>query len=281
MQPTEKYIEPKMEEDPNQPRERLRVMTFNIRGSFRRQDGMNVWPNRRDCNISMIERLDPDIIGFQEVQAGNFQDYENCIGRDYDFVVGHVCKRSMEWSMGDLYDRWKDSSSPVSAFLSAYDYVVSNVGSSSQQDEHCPIYFKRSKFDLVTSGSFYLSETPEVESISWESKLLRAATWVRLRARKTKAEFLVTNTHFPHERDDMTRAECATVILQQLATLAPEHVPQIVLGDFNCHASLNTPAYASFFHNGFQDTFVDGSDDSAGAIINTFHHFLGDDCPWT
>ncbi|MEM9955079.1 MAG: endonuclease/exonuclease/phosphatase family protein [Chloroflexota bacterium] len=43
----------------------MRVMTFNVRGSFH-DDGDNDWHKRRELNIATIKKYDPDIIGFQE-----------------------------------------------------------------------------------------------------------------------------------------------------------------------------------------------------------------------
>jgi len=280
----------------------IRVMTFNIRGSFHRQDGTNAWANRRALNLQTIEKCNADIIGFQEVQSGNLEAYQECdyLRRQWDGILGHNCKRSMNWSFlhQDLYDRcWKQSKSVPSALANGVKYFSSNVGSSSQQDEYSPIYWKRDRFDRIDHGSFYLSPTPDVESIGWNSKLLRAATWVRLREKETGANVLVLNTHFPHENGDgeITRNECAMVILQQLAAISTSTTcasTTIVMGDFNCHASPKTPAYATFCANGYQDTCsyahhhhnrhhhhassTTTTMESGGGRMHTFHNFQGD-----
>ncbi|CAB9529861.1 Endonuclease Exonuclease phosphatase [Seminavis robusta] len=263
----------------------IRVLTFNVRGSFHRQDGPNVWNNRKELNLKTIQACDPDIIGFQEVQSGNFQYYdESFLAQDYDHVKGHACKRTMNWNLQDLQDSWSSSSNHV------YNYVTRNLGSSSDQDEYVPIYWKRNRFELIRHGSFYLSETPTVESIGWQSKLIRAATWVCLRDKQestNNAECIVLNTHLPHERHDATRTECACVILQQLAAMSstPHH---IVLGDFNCHASSpETEAYATFLENGYQDTVVEDEIQDANKKastrqrLDTYHNFMGETCPFS
>lgn len=254
----------------------VRAMTFNVRGSFHRQDEVNAWPQRRELHLATIEQCDPDIIGFQEVQSGNFDAYkESYMGKMFAHVVGHTCKRAMHWSTEEVQDRWASSKSITECIWKSYDYVAKNVGSSSQHDEHVPIYWRKNRFELLKKGCFYLSETPEIESISWESKLLRAATWVCLRERSSGAELLVCNTHFPHEKDDRTRTECAKVILQQMETISQSSgAPIIMMGDFNCHAGLETDAYASFLEHGFEDTYFSSD------YIDTFHHFLGQECPW-
>lgn len=96
----------------------IRVMTFNVRGAYHRQDGVNAWPNRRALNLTTIEKYNPDIVAFQEVQSGNFQTYnddpQSRLGMEYDHAVGHSCKRSMHWSLGEVQERWRASSSVLS-----------------------------------------------------------------------------------------------------------------------------------------------------------------------
>ncbi len=45
----------------------LWVMSFNIRGTFHRGDGINAWEQRAALNVAMIERYAPGLIGFQEL----------------------------------------------------------------------------------------------------------------------------------------------------------------------------------------------------------------------
>ena len=248
----------------------MRAMTFNIRGSFHR-DGKNSWPHRRDLNVSTIKKQDPDIIAFQEVQEGNFCDYKHSLCDDYSHVVGHVCDRDMQWNLLDLCDLWKESESFSGAMWNIHSHIFSNIGESCQQDEHAPIYWKKERFVELNNGAFYLSQTPDTKSVGWESQLIRAATWVILKEKASGAEFIVLNTHYPHERHEATRSECSLVILQQLTTLAPD-LPHIVMGDFNCHASPQCDAYSFFVRNGYQDTYKDSK------RINTFHNFEGDRC---
>jgi endonuclease/exonuclease/phosphatase family metal-dependent hydrolase len=55
----------------------LAVMTFNIRGNGEEKDGINHWSQRRQLNIQTIRRVNPDILGLQEVQYGNLAAYHN------------------------------------------------------------------------------------------------------------------------------------------------------------------------------------------------------------
>jgi len=75
---------------------RLRVMSFNVRGSFV-DDGENAWPARRELNVEVIKKCAPDLVGFQELQDGNWEDYEKALpgcGRErgprYNLSLIHI-----------------------------------------------------------------------------------------------------------------------------------------------------------------------------------------------
>jgi len=53
----------------------IRVMSFNVRGSFRDRLKPNAWRNRAALNVATIERCAPDLIGLQECQRGNLKAY--------------------------------------------------------------------------------------------------------------------------------------------------------------------------------------------------------------
>src|SRR5262245_50571215 len=106
-------------------------MTFNVRGSFH-QDDSNDWVTRRDLNVATILKYAPDIIGFQEAQSGNLEAYKSALG-EYTCELGLISIRK------------------------AANY------------HRVPIYWKRDCFTKLDSGGFYLSETPDAWSVSWDS----------------------------------------------------------------------------------------------------------------
>ena len=62
-----------------------------------------------------------------------------------------------------------------------------------------PIYYRKDKFDLVESGTFWLSDTPDVPgSQIAEANYPRICTWVVLRDKATGTEFAHMNTHLDH-----------------------------------------------------------------------------------
>ena len=49
---------------------RMRVMSFNIRGSSRDRGRANAWANRASANVETIKRCAPTLIGFPALQRG-------------------------------------------------------------------------------------------------------------------------------------------------------------------------------------------------------------------
>ncbi|MGE0131105.1 MAG: endonuclease/exonuclease/phosphatase family protein [Blastocatellales bacterium] len=173
----------------------VRVMSFNIRYGTAK-DGDNHWDNRKDFLIETIKAFDPDLLGTQETLG--FQ-------RDY-----------------------------LAEKLPGYDKLGVGRDDGRETGEMTALYFKRSRFEKLDGGHFWLSETPgQPGSKSWDSSLTRMVTWVKLRDRRQpKAKPLVFfNTHFDH-RGVQARIESARLIRRRVIE-ANKAGRVIVTGDFN------------------------------------------------
>jgi len=218
----------------------LRVMTFNIRGAPP-EDGVNVWENRMDLNLQVIKNNAPDLIGFQEAQTENLDVFHNDL-KEY------VC------------DSGKKANRP--------DRILFNA-----------IFWKPEVLSCVASGSFYLSQTPEVWSKDWDSARVRLAHWVKFRRMDSGFEFLHLNTHLDHI-SHQARVEGSKLILQQLAQLFPDPLPVLLTGDFNSppepilDGTGPTP-YRIFQDGGLIDTYS-VAPSANGGRKNTFHGFEGE-----
>jgi len=186
----------------------LRVMSFNVRMAAA-QDGENAWSKRRGLFFETIEQFQPDLIGFQEVLAVQYEAIaEHLKGYAFSGVARDDGKRKGEWSL---------------------------------------IGFRRDRFTTVAAGDFWLSEQPTVPgSKSWDAALPRICSWARLRETATGREFVYANTHFDH-RGVVARKEAARVLSERLRPIAAG-VPAILTGDFNinednpAYAALVQPA---------------------------------------
>ena len=209
-------------------------MSFNVRGSFRDRAKGDAWEKRADLNVETIERHLPDLIGFQELQRGNLETYRTRLPQ-YAHVLG-----------------------PRYGNRAPHDFNA--------------IYFDPRCLELLDSGGFWLSETPERYSASWGTKVVRSANWARFRVVETSLTFLHLNTHLDHVSSS-ARREGSRLILRKLAELLEDGPPAIVTGDFNCRPG--SPTYRNFIEGGFVDTYRAGGNKNT-VDANTFHAFKGE-----
>ena len=78
-------------------------------------------------------------------------------------------------------------------------YAYIGRGRTSKKSESVPIIYNTSKYDVLRTETFWLSDTPDsVGSVGWDAKHPRIATWVLLKIKKTGSIFCVVNTHLDH-----------------------------------------------------------------------------------
>ena len=73
----------------------------------------------------------------------------------------------------------RDQISDLEILLPQYGWI--GVGRDDGQDggEFSPIFYRKDRFTVLDSGTFWLSETPEVTgSKSWDAAITRIANWV-------------------------------------------------------------------------------------------------------
>ena len=174
--------------------ETLRVMTFNIRGCYHPQDGVNQWQYREALNLATIRRAAPDLIGMQEVQGGNLSAYRRGLS-GYHF---------MAW--------------PEYGNQPPYVWPA--------------IFWDPLRLRPIDSGGFWLSETPDTYSGSWATDCIRSAAWIAFRCLPSGATIVHANTHLDHV-SERARIEGSRLIIERLAASGHAGTAQIVTGDFN------------------------------------------------
>jgi endonuclease/exonuclease/phosphatase family metal-dependent hydrolase len=208
------------------------VMSFNIRYGTA-QDGENAWEQRRALLLATVTAQDPDVLGVQE--ALRFQLDQIGAARPGLIEIG----------------------------------VGRDDGDST--GEYSALLIRRDRFAVDTSGTFWLSDTPEAPgSVSWGNRITRICTWAVLRDRTTGRRLAVFNTHLDHE-SQAARERGAALILERIGRYAPG-LPVLVVGDFN--AGEANPVLVPFRAAGFVDTYRVVDPDTAGD--GTFGGFRGD-----
>lgn len=170
----------------------IKAMTYNIRLNVD-SDGINSWVNRKDYFLSQIQFYEPDVLGLQEVTPGQLTE--------------------------------------VAAFLKDYTFVGKGRDENNQ-GESSNIFFKKDRFNIKDSGTFWLSETPDKVSKGWDAAINRVCTYVLLQDKTKKKLFWVFNTHLDH-MGEMARTKGILLIMQKMKMLNKTNLPVIFMGDFN------------------------------------------------
>lgn len=170
----------------------LEVMTYNIRLDIT-SDGKNAWPLRKEFLTSQIQFYEPDIFGIQEAKPNQVVD--------------------------------------VSTMLPQYDQV--GIGREGKgKGESSNIYYKKDRFTLKESNTFWLSKTPNKISKGWDAAYNRVCTYVLLKDKKTRKNIWVFNTHLDHKGEE-ARTKGIELILKKIAEVNTKNYPVIFMGDFN------------------------------------------------
>jgi endonuclease/exonuclease/phosphatase family metal-dependent hydrolase len=126
--------------------------------------------------------------------------------------------------------------------MPAYRFVGAGRDDGKRAGEFSPIMFKSDRFELLASGQWWLSPTPEkVASKGWDAALPRIVTWARLKERGSGVTLLMFNTHWDHV-GNVARVESGKLMRRLVdEKRGGEDVPVIVTGDFNSNE--DTPQY--------------------------------------
>ncbi len=170
----------------------IKLMTYNIRLDVA-VDGENDWTHRKDFFASQIQFYEPDIFGIQEAKPNQVID--------------------------------------ISSLLTQYD----NVGIGREgvgKGESSSIFYKRERFRIKESNTFWLSETPNEISKGWDAAYNRVCTYALFVDKKTKDAFWVFNTHLDHIGEE-ARTKGIELILSKIESLNSKKYPVLFMGDFN------------------------------------------------
>ena len=170
----------------------VKLMSFNIRMSgMSEYDGINAWGNRKEAVVRMLREQNPDVLGVQEMLPDQQQYLRNEL-RDYRMVgVGR------EDGM--------------------------------QEGECMGIFYKKDRFALEDSGTFWLSQTPDRASMGWDAACKRTVTYVRLKDRLSGKRFYYFNTHMDHV-GVIARQESVKLMAERIREIVRDTSSVFILG---------------------------------------------------
>lgn len=170
----------------------LRAGSFNLRFD-NPADGPDAWSLRRDAVLALIRRHRFDLLATQEGLLHQIEAIEG-LGEFGRVGVGRDDGRSA--------------------------------------GEFAALFYRRSRFELLAHGDFWLSQTPQRPSRGWDARCCpRVVSWARLRDREDGRCWLVASVHLDHQ-GRVAQIESARLLLRWLQQQAGDDL-QLLLGDFN------------------------------------------------
>ena len=169
------------------------VMSYNIRLGSA-DDGENHWNIRKDKLKDLINYYEADFIGMQEAQKPQIE-----------YLLEN---NSLYGFLGKPRDEGENS-------------------------EFSCIFYLKNKYKVLQQDTFWLSETPEKSTKSWDAAYPRIVTYGLFENIKTKKKIWVLNTHFDHV-GVVAKQKSAEIILKKIKQLqGKQNLPVVLTGDFN------------------------------------------------
>ena len=148
---------------------KIKIVSQNVRHSNDGEGHMVADRLPRIC--SLIEKYDPDLVGFQEVRQKWLEGFTAQFGDHYE--IHHKYRAQMN-------------------------------------QEATTMMWKKDKFDCLEKGWFWLSPTPHIESHSWpcgsDYSDWRIVMWATLKEKTSGAIFTYFNTHYSFGDERHTRS---------------------------------------------------------------------------
>lgn len=171
-----------------------RVMSFNVRCVSDEEGSVD---NRSQIVTAILDQYTPDSFGVQEATPKWI--------------------KILDKEFSEKYARVGEGRSPIEMFT-----------------EYSAVYYLKDKYNLIDSGTIWLSETPEKKyTKDFESKHNRIATWAVLEDKETGVRYSHINTHLDHVLES-TRVEQSKVLLNKIEELQASGTV-ICTGDFNSY----------------------------------------------
>ena len=227
----------------------LKIMTYNVYCKNEKVKDASTgkvtdcrYETRARYIVNNIMDNEPDSIGLQEVTPELklfLENFEDLNGR----ILG-----ARYAAVGEYRDSGTDKS-----------------------NEGCFIYYNKDKYQVVKSGTIWLSESAEKYSKHSESNYARIATYALLENKETGEEYVHVNTHLEHDHTSEKKTNSAAVsgaeqIVQLLNSSFP-NTPAVITGDFN--QLKDSAPYNVFINAGFYDSR------DASQTKNTYHNSYG------
>jgi endonuclease/exonuclease/phosphatase family metal-dependent hydrolase len=170
----------------------LRVASYNLRYN-NAGDGADAWPNRKEMVKNLVQHYDFDVFGIQEGLRAQLNDV---------------------------------------AELPAYAFVGRGRDDGKEAGEHSAIFYKKARLQLLQTGDFWLSQTPDRPGKGWDATCCnRICTWARFKDLQSGQVFYFFSVHFDHEGVE-ARRQSGQLMVKKIKEIA-QGAPVVCVGDLN------------------------------------------------
>ena len=215
----------------------LRIATFNLRqsppGREATFDGGNCWNNRKKLASELIRFYEFDICATQE--------------------------------------GWKNQLDYLAPNSGEYKWIGLAREDGKEKGEHSAILYNTKKLELLDSGTFWFSETPDTPSKGWDAACTRVCTWGKFRQISSQKVFFVLNSHFDHV-GKIARIKEAEMLIKFAEEIA-KGAPVFLTGDLNSLPESDVIEIITKSQKFFDS--IGKSESAPYGPIGTFHGFSG------
>jgi len=189
--------------------EYVRVATYNVEYD-NRNNTSHLWESRKNLVANLFQIYQFDIVALQEPYVSQLADLKQ--------------------------------------LLPAYHYTGTTVRGSTTTDKQLSvgILYRPERLELLDSGMFWLSETPDVDSKGWDNSQYRVCNWGRFEQKNNGKQFYYFSVHLGFGTE---AREQSIALLQNKIQAIANSMPAMLAGDFNF--SQYDDVYFDMFHTGF------------------------------
>lgn len=170
----------------------MNVASYNLRYYNTGDTGDKNWNNRKNRVFELMQKYKFELVGVQEIRSNQAED--------------------------------------IIAGLPEFTYYGKSRNNG-DNGEQVGILYNSERFTEKGKGFFWLSETPDEQSIGWGASVERVCVWMRLIDKKDKKEFFFFSTHLDHQNEN-SRIESSKLLASKMQEIAGGK-PVFCVGDFN------------------------------------------------
>lgn len=182
--------------------QKINVASYNIRND-NKGDVIhgNGWQQRCPVIAGIVQINDFDIFGMQEVKNNQIMD--------------------------------------LLKVLPDYKYIGVGREDGKTEGEYSPIFYNIHKFQLLSSNTFWLSETPDKPGKGWDADYMRVCTWGKFKVRADGFTFWYFNLHADNN-GRRAQIESSKLILKKIKEMCSPNDAVILSGDFNVDQNMES-----------------------------------------